>query len=172
MKERYVRAMDALHRLCIAVAAACLVLMILIIPWGVFARYVLGRGSSWPEPMAILLMIIFSFFAAAACYRDNLHIAVMALPNSFSATARTALGWAAETGMVATNLFMVVWGVALVEVTWHQVIADFPVLSVGLTYLPVPVGGAITLLFVAERLWTGVPFPPPNGGGASSLTTE
>ena len=171
MKERYARAMDALHRLCIAVAATCLVLMILIIPWGVFARYVLGRGSSWPEPMAILLMIIFAFFAAAACYRDNLHIAVMALPNSLSGTARTTLGWVAEIGMVVTNLFMVVWGAALVEVTWHQVIADFPVLSVGLTYLPVPVGGALTLLFVAERLWTGVPFAAPKGG-ASSLTTE
>ena len=171
MKERYIRAMDALHRLCIIVAATCLVLMTLIIPWGVFARYVLGRGSSWPEPMAILLMIIFSFFSAAACYRDNLHISVMALPNSLSGTARNALGWAAEIGMVATNLFMVIWGFALVKVTWGQVIADFPILSVGLTYLPVPVGGAITLLFVAERLWTGVPFPPPKGG-ASSIATE
>jgi TRAP-type C4-dicarboxylate transport system permease small subunit len=166
MKERYIRAMDALYRLCVAVAAACLVVMTLIIPWGVFARYALGRGSSWPEPMAILLMIIFSFFAAAACYRDNLHIAVMALPNAVSERTRLALGWVAEIGMVAANLFMVIWGTALVQVTWGQVIADFPVLSVGITYLPVPLGGAITLLFVAERLWTGVPFPAPKDGGS------
>ena len=73
--------------------------------------------------------------------------------------------------MVATNLFMVVWGAALVKVTWHQVIADFPELSVGVTYLPIPAGGAITLLFLAERLWTGVPFPPPHGG-SGSLTSE
>jgi TRAP-type C4-dicarboxylate transport system permease small subunit len=171
MKERYIHAMDALHRLCIFMAAACLVVMTLIIPWGVFARYVLGRGSSWPEPMAILLMIIFSFFSAAACYRDNLHISVMALPNAVSERTRMALGWMAEIGMIATNLFMVVWGAELVKVTWGQVIADFPVLSVGLTYLPVPVGGAITLLFVAERLWTGAVFPPPKGGH-SSITSE
>jgi TRAP-type C4-dicarboxylate transport system permease small subunit len=30
-------------------------------------------------------------------------------------------------------------------------------LSVGVTYLPIPVGGAITLLFVAERLLIGRP---------------
>jgi TRAP-type C4-dicarboxylate transport system permease small subunit len=45
----------------------------------------------------------------------------------------------------------------LVGTTWHQSIAEFPVLSVGVTYLPIPIGGAITLLFVAERLLIGRP---------------
>jgi TRAP-type C4-dicarboxylate transport system permease small subunit len=168
MKDRYVRAMAALHRLCIIVGASCLVLLTLIIPWGVFTRYVLGVGSSWPEPMAILLMIIFAFFAAAACYRDNLHIAVMIGPNAASARARLVLGWAAELAMIATNLFMVVWGVPLIQTTWHQAIAEFPVLSVGLTYIPIPVGGGITLLFVIERLWTGALFAPPAEGSVAS----
>ena len=39
--------------------------MCLIIPWGVFARYVLGIGSQWPEPIAILMMVVFTFFGAA-----------------------------------------------------------------------------------------------------------
>ena len=45
----------------------------------------------------------------------------------------------------------------LVRTTLHQVIAEFPLLSVGLTYSPVPVGGFITLLFIVERLWIGDP---------------
>ena len=52
---------------------------------------------------------------------------------------------------------MVVWGVGLVGTTWHQSIAEFPALSVGVTYLPIPIGGAITLLFVVERLLIGPP---------------
>jgi len=32
-----------------------------------------------------------------------------------------------------------------------------PELSVGVTYLPIPAAGAITLLFVIERLWLGEP---------------
>jgi TRAP-type C4-dicarboxylate transport system permease small subunit len=40
----------------------------------------------------------------------------------------------------------------------HQSIAEFPGLSVGLTYMPIPIGGAITLLFILERLWVG-PLP-------------
>ena len=73
--------MDVLHRLCLFISGLCLVIMTIVIPWGVFTRYVLSYGSSWPEPMAILLMIVFTFFSAAACYRDNLHISVMAIPD-------------------------------------------------------------------------------------------
>ena len=61
-------------------------------------------------------------------------------------------------GLVAlVGLFMVIWGARLVSATWHQSIAEFPALSVGLTYLPIPLGGGITLLFVAERLLIGPP---------------
>jgi TRAP-type C4-dicarboxylate transport system permease small subunit len=57
-----------------------------------------------------------------------------------------------------------IWGTRLVAATWHQSIAEFPALSVGLTYLPIPIGGAITLLFVAERVLIG---RPPEGGAAN-----
>ena len=155
MKERYIRAMDGLHRLCLWVSGICLVVITLIIPWGVYTRYVLGYGSSWPEPMAVLLMIILSFLSGALCYRDNLHIAVMAVPNSLTGLTRMILGWVGEICMIATNLFMLLWGIELVKTTWFQVIAEFPIVSVGLSYLPVPVAGGITILFVVERLWTG-----------------
>ena len=172
MFEAYVRAMDGLSRLCMAVSALCLVVITLIIPWGVYTRYVLGYGSAWPEPMAVLLMIVFSFFAAALCYRDNMHIAVLALPNALPPAARLALGWIIEIAMAATNLFVLVYGIDLVKITWHQVIAEFPTLSVGVTYLPVPIGGAVTILFVAERLWRGEFFQQPGQGSVARVETD
>jgi len=60
--------------------------------------------------------------------------------------------------LIAT--FMIVWGARRVEVTWHNSIADFPFLSVGVTYLPIPVGGACLLLFIIERIFLGVPGDP------------
>src|SRR6266436_2133534 len=60
-------ALDALYRLCVAVSGAALVLISAVIPWGVFTRYVLNSAASWPEPMAILLTIVLTFFGAAAC---------------------------------------------------------------------------------------------------------
>jgi TRAP-type C4-dicarboxylate transport system permease small subunit len=49
------------------------------------------------------------------------------------------------------------YGTGLVEATWGNTIADFPGLSVGVTYLPIPIGGVILLLFVIERLTLGQP---------------
>ena len=61
----------------------------------------------------------------------------------------------AEALLAGVALFMVVWGIRLVGTTWHQAIAEFPALSVGITYLPIPIGGAITLLFITERVVIG-----------------
>jgi TRAP-type C4-dicarboxylate transport system permease small subunit len=172
MKASYFRAMDALHRLCMLVAGTCLVVITLIIPWGVFTRYVLGYGSSWPEPMAILLMIWFSFMSAAVCYREYLHIGVQIVPMMVRGKARIAIGWLIEACMMGTNLFMLWWGTKLVATTWYQVIADFPVVSTGVSYLPVPIGGAIVALFVAERLLKGGFFVEPSSETISHVSTE
>jgi TRAP-type C4-dicarboxylate transport system permease small subunit len=172
MKAQYVRAMDALHRLCMIIAGVCLVVITLIIPWGVFTRYVLNSASSWPEPMAVLMMIWFSFLSAAICYRENLHIGVAVIPMMLEGSARTAVGWLIEVCMMGTNFFMLYWGAKLVHTTWYQSIADFPGYSVGLSYLPVPLGGAITLLFVIERLWVGDLFAGPADDSLNRVSTE
>jgi TRAP-type C4-dicarboxylate transport system permease small subunit len=59
--------------------------------------------------------------------------------------------------LAGTCLFMTVWGVELVRATWHQSIAEFPGLSAGLTYVPIPLAGVITLLFLIEQVWLGDP---------------
>ena len=172
MRRRYVQAMDALHRLCMVIAGFCLVVITLIIPWGVFTRYVLNVGSSWPEPLAVLLMIWFSFLAAALCYRENLHISVMILPSMLRGAPRLFVGVVIELTVAATNLFMLVWGTRLVGTTWFQSIADFPIVSVGISYLPVPIGGGIMVLFVVERLWTGRLFAAPTDGSLVRTSVE
>jgi len=43
------------------------------------------------------------------------------------------------------------------------VMAQMPVIPVGLTYLPIPLGGLIIALFVIERLWSGRFFAPAEG---------
>ena len=62
--------------------------------------------------------------------------------------------------MAAVAIFMTVWGARLVGVTWHNSIAEFPILSVGVTYLPIPIGGFCLLLFIIERLLIGPPDDP------------
>ena len=154
--------MDALNTACLFVAGCCLVVITLIVPYGVFTRYVLNSAASWPEPMAILLMIVLSFLSAVVCYREYLHIGVGILPVMLGEPAKTLLGWFLEACMLATNLFMLVWGIKLVQATWYQSIAEFPIVSAGMAYLPIPIGGALTMLFVIERLMTQKFFSEPG----------
>jgi TRAP-type C4-dicarboxylate transport system permease small subunit len=157
--------MDRLYRLCIVLAGGALVLIAAVIPWGVYTRYVMNSAASWPEPMAILLAIVLTFFGAAACYRNGNHMRVSVARNALPRPLQRAVDALVELLMGLISLFMLGWGARLVETTWHQSIAEFPALAVGVTYLPIPIGGAITLLFVIERALLG---PPPTADAATA----
>jgi TRAP-type C4-dicarboxylate transport system permease small subunit len=156
----YRKLMDALYLVCVVVAGSALVLISAVIPWAVFTRYVLNSAASWPEPTAVLLTIVVTFIGAAACYRRRLHMNVSFFVQMFPAPLRMLTELLAELLVATMALFMVVYGEKLVAATWYNTIADFPSLSVGVTYLPIPVGGAILLLFVIERVVFGMPPDP------------
>jgi len=159
MAQRLRRAMDALYFACILLAGGALVLISLVVPWGVYTRYVRDSAASWPEPMAILLTIVLTFFGAAVCYRADMHMRVTVLRDLLPRGGQRAVDLAAELLLAMISLFMVGWGARLAATTWHQAIAEFPALSVGVTYLPIPIGGAVTVLFVVERLLIGRRWP-------------
>ena len=172
MLRSYRTAMDALYLLCVVVAGVALVLISAVIPWAVFTRYVLNSAASWPEPMAVLLTIVLTFIGAAACYRRGLHMNIGFFVGMLPERPRRAIGLVVEALMAAMALFMVHWGIKLVDATWDNTIADFPFLSVGVTYLPIPIGGAILLMFVIERVLIGPPPGPavePEHGAAAAF---
>ena len=158
MAGLYRRAMDYLYLVCVIVGCIALVSISAVIPWAVFTRYVLNSAASWPEPTAVLLTIVLTFFGAAACYRLRLHMNVSFFADAFPGIWKTLARVLSELLVGAMAVFMTVYGVKLVEATWNNTIADFPALSVGVTYLPIPIGGAILFLFVLERLVLGPPF--------------
>ncbi|MBV8826071.1 MAG: TRAP transporter small permease [Hyphomicrobiales bacterium] len=172
MLHTFRAAMDALYFVCVVVAGVALVLISAVIPWAVFTRYVLNSASSWPEPMAVLLTIVLTFVGAASCYRRGLHMNVGFFVGMLPERPRRAIGLVVEGLMAVMALFMVNWGIKLVDATWDNTIADFPFLSVGVTYLPIPIGGAFLLMFVIERVLIGPPpepAPDPEHGAAAAF---
>src|SRR5687767_15994256 len=89
----YRRVMQWLYIGCIALSAAALVVITLIIPAGVFMRYVMNNPLSWPEPAAVVMMVMFSFVGGAAVYRANAQIAVDAQMRALDAGMRRAIVW-------------------------------------------------------------------------------
>jgi TRAP-type C4-dicarboxylate transport system permease small subunit len=147
----FVRAMDSLYLAAIWAAGAAIALMSLIIPWGVFTRYVLGTGSQWPEPIAILLMMVFTFIGAACAYRAGGHIAVTMFTERLSPRLQGLLGWVVDVLMALVSAFVAWYGLKLSIATWGQSISELTWLPVGATYAALPLGAALTMLFVIER---------------------
>ncbi len=157
----YRKAMDALYLACVVLAGTSLVLISAVIPWAVYTRYVINQAASWPEPTAVLFTIVLTFFGAAACYRRRQHMNVAFFVAMLPPGLRRVADLVAEMLVGLFAVFMVIWGTKLVEATWYNTIADFPSLSVGVTYLPIPLGGAALFLFVVERILVGAPEVAP-----------
>jgi TRAP-type C4-dicarboxylate transport system permease small subunit len=152
--------MDAVYAVCALIAGAALILIAVVIPWAVYTRYVLNQAASWPEPTAVLLMIVLTFFGAAVCYRAGLHMRMSFFVSLLPPIGQRLCAVLVEMLMALIALFMIAWGLKLVDATWQNSVPDFPALSVGATYLPIPIGGVVLLLFVIERLAIGPPTRP------------
>ncbi len=155
MDAAYLRLMDRLYLASIWVAGTAIICMSLIIPFGVFTRYVLGKGSQWPEPIAILLMMAFTFIGAAAAYRAGAHIAVTMFSDALAPPLRRFATILVHLLMIVVCLFVIFYGTELCIGTMGQSIAELPWLPVGVTYAAIPVGSTLTLLFVIEHLVYG-----------------
>ncbi|MEX2126351.1 MAG: TRAP transporter small permease [Woeseia sp.] len=132
-------------------ASAGLLLMTLIMTWQVFARYVLNDSPSWAEQAALLLMIWYVMFAAAAGVREGFHIRISVFANLFSGKTKKTINIAAQAVVGVFGLAMAVWGTELTLATWTHVI---PTLSLprGVAYIPVPISGVLILGFAIERI--------------------
>ncbi len=156
-KQRYAQAMDWLYIACIGVSGTALVAITVMIPTGVFMRYVMNDPLSWPEPASVVLMVMFTFIGGAAAFRANVHVAVMALKNAVGPKLKQKMNMAVYVCVTAAALFMIYYGIQLCIVTQYSTVAEFPDLSQAVVYTPIPVAGVFTLLFLIERFWIGEP---------------
>lgn len=155
MGERYSLVMDLLYRVSMWIAGLALLIMVTVIPVGIFARYVQNNALSWPEPISILCMVTFTFIGAAVSYRAGAHIAVTMLTERLGDGARKVCGVLADIMLLAISLFILWYGAVLCAELWQQPVAEFPLLTAGQNYLPLPIGSAITILFIFEKIIRG-----------------
>jgi len=163
------RVTDAVYWTGAVIACVALVLVSAVIPWAVYTRYILNSAASWPEPMAVLLTVGITFIGSANCYRQRIHMNMTVGTDLLPPPLRSASLFLSEVLMGVIAIFMVVWGLRLVHTTWENSVDEFPWLSVGITYLPIVVSGAMMLLFVVERLTIG---PPPRDGADAHVPVE
>ncbi|MCL6742618.1 MULTISPECIES: TRAP transporter small permease [Kosakonia] len=161
MAERYSLLMDILYRISMWIAGLALLIMVAIIPVGIFARYVMNSALSWPEPVAIICMVTFTFIGAAVSYRAGSHIAVSMVTDRLSEPLRKVCFVFADLMLLAISVFILWYSTALCAELWEQPVAEFPLFTAGESYLPLPVGSAITILFIIEKMLFGAQYHRP-----------
>jgi TRAP-type C4-dicarboxylate transport system permease small subunit len=148
----------ALARLLLGIGAAGLLVMTLVVGWQVFGRYILRESPSWSEQTALLLMIWYACFAAAAGVRQGFHIRIEAVETAAPRSIARVMRLGAHFCVALCGSAMAVWGGELVMRVWGHVIPSLGI-SRGLAYLSLPLAGALIVLFSLERAiadWRGI----------------
>ena len=151
MLERLKRINSAASAGLLYVGAAGLILMTAVIGWQVFGRFVLNSSPSWAEQLALVLMIWFVFFAAAAGVREGFHIRILALESALSPRNQSRMRLAAHLVVGASGIAIAIWGGELVARTWGHVIPTLG-LPRGFAYLPLPLSGVLMAFFTIELI--------------------
>jgi TRAP-type C4-dicarboxylate transport system permease small subunit len=82
-------------------------------------------------------------------------VAVNMATERMPAALRSVLAVVVQILMAVVCLFMITKGMKLCMTTWNQFLGEMPSLRVGISYLPIPLGGVLTLIFVVEKLFLG-----------------
>jgi len=155
MLNGYQRLMDMLYLFAMWLAGIALLLMVAVIPVGIFARYIMNSALSWPEPVAILCMVTFTFTGAAVAYRAGSHIIVAMVTDRLPPLLKKISALLSDLMMLAISRFIFWYSLILCRELWQQPVAEFPLLTAGQTYLPLPLGSALTVLFILEQILAG-----------------
>jgi TRAP-type C4-dicarboxylate transport system permease small subunit len=100
-------------------------------------------------------MVVFTFTGAAAAYRAGAHIAVGMLTDRLPVPLRRLCAMLVDIAMAVISAFGVYYGALLSIGTMGQTLGELPWMPVGVTYLPLPIGAGLTLLFVLEKMCFG-----------------
>lgn len=132
----------------IKLGAAGLVLMTAIVGWQVFGRFVLNDSPSWSEQAALILMIWYVFFAAAAGVHEGFHIRIALLENGLSEGRARMVRRVIHALVAGGGIVLLVYGAQLVWLVRDHVVPALGI-SRGFAYIPIPVCGLLIAIFAA-----------------------
>ena len=134
-----------------AVTCILLTVLVVIISYQVFMRYILNSNPHWTEEISLVLVVWFGLLGAGLGVRDGAHLAVeffvRILPQWLGPTIRRF----SYTMISCFAVVMVVSGARLVQMTTGQTLPATK-LPVALTYFAIPLGGLFILMHAILQL--------------------
>jgi TRAP-type C4-dicarboxylate transport system permease small subunit len=152
--------LDHVEFAALCLAGACIVGVVLVQAWQVFARYVLNDSPSWTEPMALVLIGATAMLGAAVGVRRETHFNFPTLADAMPPLFRNACRTLARLAMLGLGLGLGWYGAVLAANSWNVPMAGAP-LGVGMRFVPVAIGGLLIAVFAAERIVRSAPLKKP-----------
>ncbi|QFT78489.1 TRAP transporter small permease [Erythrobacter sp. THAF29] len=143
--------MDRIADWLVRIGAAGLIIMTAVIGWQVFGRFVLNSSPSWTEQAALILMIWYVFFAAAAGVWERFHIRIELLEKRMSDAKARKLRIAIHALLAMFGLILLVFGAQLAWLVRDHVVPSLGI-SRALAYAPIPLAGLLTFVFSVARI--------------------
>jgi TRAP-type C4-dicarboxylate transport system permease small subunit len=152
--------LDHLEFAALVVAGVCMVGVVLVQAWQVFARYVLNDSPSWTEPLALVLIGSTAMFGAAVGVRRETHFSFPTLADASPPLVKAACRTIARLAMLGLGLGLAWFGAVLAANSWAVPMAGAP-LGVGARFAPIALGGLLIAVFALERLVRSMPLAKP-----------
>lgn len=140
------RVLAVLGRTVSVLSGLCLVFLVASFGWLVFGRYVLNATPTWVEQVALLLIVVITFFSTATNAREGANLSVDILPLLLPWRWRRWLLALIDLTLAGFGLLMALKGYDLTLFAWSTKVPmiDAPE---GLRSLPLVVCGALLVLF-------------------------
>jgi TRAP-type C4-dicarboxylate transport system permease small subunit len=149
-------AFSVLARFAMLCATISLCVLVLVLAWQVFGRYLMNESPGWTEPVALTLMGVAALFGAAVAVRNETHFSFPTLIESLPPPVRAALKTFARFIALIFGAALAYYGWVLMADAWDVPMAGAP-FPEGASFIGVFAGGALIALFALERLFSGDP---------------
>lgn len=140
-----------LAKLCLQLASAGLVAIIVCVLYQVFGRYILNDTPTWAEQLALLLVSYVTMLGTAVGVRDAGHIGLESFLVLAPESLRNKMELLIHLFMIAFGSSMAYYGFTLALGQWGEML---PTLGIpdGFRYLPIALCGTLMTMFSLEHI--------------------
>lgn len=172
------RVMNFLYYLTMVLAIVGLIVVVAVVSWQVFSRYVAESGAPWAPELSQIAFVWTALFAIAVGVRQGRHMSINVFASIKSKKFNNILDTISTVAVLFVCYVIVVNAIDSLSISFNRV---FPALGieVGWMQLALPVGFTLCALFAIE-VWvrSTFSFPPavapenPLEGGEVEISTD
>lgn len=134
------------------VAASALAIVVVVVSWGVFTRYVLRESAPWTGEIAAIGFGWLIFMGASAGFRHGMHVSIDMLVNRLPRSVRRPFGVAVDLLVISFCIY-VSWLAIGFAITTHGTPTPVLRLPQSVTYAAPAAGFVFMTIRVAENAW-------------------